>query len=238
MITATAFSIDLLGDDVARLQVGLDGLDQHARRFRGGRRLLGSSGWPSSSEGQAHAQRLEGRRHRVGGVHAAARAAAGDGAALDLAEVLLAHLAGAELADGLEDADDVQVLALVAAGQDGAAVDVDGGHVGAQHAHHAAGHVLVAAADDEHAVHPLAADAGLDAVGDDLARDQAVLHALGAHRHAVADGGRAEDLRVGAGGLDPSTAASASFCRPELQGVIVAVAVGDADHRLAEVALA
>ena len=91
---------------------------------------------------------------------------------LDLAEIFLAHLAGGELAHRLEHADDVEVLALVAPGQDGAAVDVDRRHVGAQHAHHAAGHVFVAAADDEHAVHPLAADAGLDAVGDDFARHQ------------------------------------------------------------------
>jgi hypothetical protein len=101
-----------------------------------------------------------------------------DRAALDLAEVFFAHVAGGELADGLEHADDVQVLALVPAGQDGAAVDVDRRHVRAQDAHHAARHVLVAAADDEHAVHPLPADAGLDAVGDHLARHQAVLHAL------------------------------------------------------------
>jgi hypothetical protein len=34
-----------------------------------------------------------------------------------------------------------------------------------------------------------------------------------------------------------STAASASGCSPQLQGVIVRVPVGDADHRLCEVAL-
>ena len=73
----------------------------------------------------AQAQRLEGRAHRVGGVHAAAAARAGDRQAFDLAEVLLAHLAGAELAHGLEDADDVQVLALVVAGQDRAADHLD-----------------------------------------------------------------------------------------------------------------
>ena len=78
-------------------------------------------------------------------------------------------LAGGVLAHGLEHADDVQVLALVVARQDGAAIDVDRRHVGAQHAHHAAGHVLVAAADHDHAVHPLALHAGLDAVGDHLA---------------------------------------------------------------------
>jgi hypothetical protein len=35
------------------------------------------------------------------------------------------------------------------------------------------------------------------------------------------DGGRAEDLRVAAGFLDAGIAASASFCRPLLQGVMV-----------------
>ena len=60
------------------------------------------------------------------------------------------------------------------------------------------------------------------AVGDDLARHQRVLHALGAHRHAVGDGRRAEDLRRCApASLMPATAASASCCRPELHGVIV-----------------
>src|SRR5689334_1249612 len=61
--------------------------------------------------GQAQAQRLEGRAHRVRGVHAAARAGAGDGIALDAAEVFLAHLAGAVLAHRLEHADDVELLA-------------------------------------------------------------------------------------------------------------------------------
>src|SRR5690606_26668047 len=137
---------------------------------------------------QGDAQRLEGRAHGVGGVHAAARAGAGNGVLLDVLELFVADLAGRVLAHGLEHADDVEVFAFPAARQDGAAVDVDGGHVGAQHAHQAAGHVLVAAADDDHAVHPLALHAGLDAVGDDLAAHQRVLHALGAHGHAVGDG--------------------------------------------------
>jgi hypothetical protein len=136
----------------------------------------------------------------------------------------------------LEDADDVQVLALVAAGEDGAAVDVDRRHVGAQDPHHAAGHVLVAAADHEHAVHPLPADAGLDAVGDHLARRQAVLHALGAHRHAVADGRRAEDLRVAAGFLDTDDGGVGELLQAGVAGRDGRVAVGDADHRLGEVA--
>src|SRR5665647_2765983 len=89
-------------------------------------------------------------------------------------------------------------LPLVMARQNGAAIDKNGGHIGAQHAHQAARHVLVAAADDHHAVHPLALHAGLDAVGDDFPADQGVLHAFGAHRHAVRNGRGAEHLGVAA----------------------------------------
>ena len=53
---------------------------------------------------------------------------------------------------------DGEVLALPLARLDGAAVDVDRRHVHARHRHHAARHVLVAAADDQHAVHALAVD--------------------------------------------------------------------------------
>ena len=108
MITATGV-LDRLFVTMSRgLQVDLHRLDQHL----GGRSTMATIS-PRVGHGrrvrQAHAERLEGRAHGVGGVHAAARAAAGDRVALDLAEVLLAHLAGRELADRLEHADDVQV---------------------------------------------------------------------------------------------------------------------------------
>jgi hypothetical protein len=61
MITATAFSIAFLRDDVARLQVGLHGLDQHARRLAWVWPTIGSSTLAIVLlQGQAHAQRLEG----------------------------------------------------------------------------------------------------------------------------------------------------------------------------------
>ena len=122
--------------------------------------------------GQGDAQGLEGAGHGVGRVHAAAAAGAWNGAALDLQQVFVAHAAGRMLAHGLKHAHDVEVFAFVVAGQDGAAVHIDGRHIGAQHAHQAAGHVFVAAPDHQHAVHPLALHAGLDAVGDDFAADQ------------------------------------------------------------------
>jgi hypothetical protein len=235
MITATAFSMRLLGDDVARLQVLLDRFDQHLGRFLGRVLLLVVRVRHGRRVGQRDAQRLERAGHGVGRVHAAAGAGAGNGALLDLVQVLVAHVAGGVLAHGLEHAHDVQVLALVAARQDGAAVHVDGRHVGAQHAHQAARHVLVAAADHQHAVHPLAADAGLDAVGNDFAAHQRVLHAFGAHGHAVGNGGRAEDLRVAAGFLDALDGRVGQLLQARVAGRDGAVAVGDADHRLLEV---
>ena len=51
---------------------------------------------------------------------------------------------------------------------------------------------LVAADEADEAVEQVAARDELDRVRDDLAADERGLHALGAHRHAVADRDRAE----------------------------------------------
>jgi hypothetical protein len=110
-------------------------------------------------------------------------------------------------------------LPLSAAGHDAAAIDEDGGAVEAGDGHHAAGHVLVAAADGDEAVEILAGDDGLDGVGDDLAGDQGVLHALGAHGDAVGDGDGVEDDALAAGAVDArlGVAREPSMCM--LQGV-------------------
>ena len=162
----------LAGDDVARLDVLFDGLDQHLGRFLGRVHFLVVRIGHGGGVGQGDAQGLEGRAHGVGRVHAAAGAGAGDGAQLDLVQVFVAHAPGRVLAHGLEHADDVEVAALVFARKNSAAVDVNGRHIGAQHAHQSAWHVLVAAAHHQHAVHPLALHAGLYTVGNHLAADQ------------------------------------------------------------------
>ena len=60
----------------------------------------------------ADAEHLERHRHRVGGELAAAGAGAGAGDALELGELLVAHLPDGVLADGLEDLLDRDVLAV------------------------------------------------------------------------------------------------------------------------------
>ena len=103
------------------------------------------------------------------------------------------------LPDGLEHGDDVDRLPLPDAGQDGAAVDEHRGPIEPRQANDHRRHVLVAAADGHQAVEALGAGDGLERIGDDLARHQRVLHALGAHRDAVGDGDGAEDDGFAAG---------------------------------------
>src|SRR5262249_22694636 len=130
----------------------------------------------------------------------------------------------------------VDVGAVVAdARQDAAAVDEDTGDVEPGHGHDAAGHVLVAAAEGEQAVVVHASGDDLEAVGDDLARHQAVAHALVTHHDAVGGGRGAKDLRYPARGANALTALAG-------QAVEVGVARGDiaeqrrhADHWPAEV---
>ena len=125
-------------------------------------------------------------------------------------------------ADGFEDGDDIGRLAAVQAGDDGAAVDEDGRAVEACHGDGAAGHIFVAAADGDEAVEAFGAGHRFNRVRDDLARDERVAHARGAHRDTIRDGDGAEDDRLAAGRVG----ALDSFVR---QPVDVHVAGGD--HR-------
>jgi hypothetical protein len=153
-------------------------------------------------------------------------------------EVFVAHLAGAVGADRFEHADHGQILALPFAGLDGAGVDVNAGHVDARHCDHAARHVLVAAAAHQHAVHRLAVDRGFNRIGDDFARHQRVFHRFGAHADAVGDRRHAKDLRHRAGCAQRRHRTIDQRLDAGIARVHVRVAVGDADDRFFEIAVA
>ena len=157
------------GDDVERLDVHFDGVDQHARGFCRGVCLLGIGGSHLRRAQHAHAQRLERARHGVGGVHAAAGAYRRAGIFFDADEIFFAHFAGCISAHRFKRTDDGEINAFPLAGLDGARVHINRRHVDAQHGNHAAGHVFVAAAAYQHAVHRLTVDRGFDAVGDHFA---------------------------------------------------------------------
>ncbi len=127
-------------------------------------------------------------RHRVSGVLAAARAGPRARDLLHLVQLVERDLARAIGADGFEDRDHGRVAdALVRARIDRAVVEDHARPVEAAQGHRRARDRLVAADQADDAVEQVAAHDELDRVGDDLAADQRGLHALGAHRHAVAD---------------------------------------------------
>jgi hypothetical protein len=158
--------------------------------------------------------------------------------ALDAVVVFLRHLAGGERADRLERRNDGQRLALPLPRLDRARVDVDARQVHSRERDGTRRHVLVAAADDEHAIHALAVHRRLDRVGDHFARHERVFHALGAHADPVGDGGHAEHLRHRAGFLQRQHRPVDQGLDARVAGIHSAVAVRNAYDRLVEVAVA
>ena len=76
----------------------------------------------------------------------------------------------------------------------GAAADEDGGDVDAGGGHEKSGDVLVAVGDHDEAIEAMREDHRLGRVGDEVTRDERVLHAGVTHGDAVADGdGREHD---------------------------------------------
>jgi hypothetical protein len=167
---------------------GPDALGQQLHDGRAGataiRRLGVADRFLGGAVGKAEPERLDRRRHGVGGVHAAAGAGPGNGGALDARELGLGDGAAGVAAHRFEHRDDV---GAARARPDGAAVDEHAGSVEPRHGHHAAGHVLVAATDGDEAVEAFARDHRLDGVGDHFARHQRVAHPGRAHGDAVRD---------------------------------------------------
>ena len=174
---------DIGGADILTEEV-LDGLtDAQALVL-----LLGRLGGEGGGTGKGHAEGLDGSGHGVGSVHTTAGATTRAGVADDIEALLLVDLAGDVLAVSLEGGDNVDVLALhVAAGLDGTTVDHDGGAVDTAHGDEDTGHVLVAAGEGDVGVVPLAVHDGLDGVGNNLTRLQAVAHTGGTHGDTVRD---------------------------------------------------
>src|SRR2546422_5621509 len=117
------------------------------------------------------------------------------------------------------------VLSFELAGHDRAAVDHEPRDVHARERHDRAGDRLVAAADAHERVEQMAARDELDRVGDDLARNKRCLHALGAHRDAVAHRDGAELNRRAARLTD-------AFLDPRRELPVVEVAGHDLDPRM------
>ena len=141
------------------------------------------------------------------------------------------------LSQGFESADNRQVLTVVMAGLDRSSINKDGRNIQPRHGDHCARHILVAGADCQQSVNAGGLANGLDRVGNHFARDEAVLHSLGAHGNAVADCDGAKALRHGAGCAQSLDGAISQTIESHVARRDRAVAVGDADDRFVKVAI-
>ena len=78
-------------------------------------------------------------------------------------------------------------------------------------------------------------DGGLDGIGDDVARDETVAHAEGAHTDAVGDGDGVKVDGLAAGGGDACARVIAEFAEVDVAGGHVAGVGNDGDLRFFEV---
>ena len=161
----------------------------------------------------------------------AQRPARGTRGVLELAQLVLGHLAGLDLAHSREDRVEIDVLALELAGEHRAAADDDGRDVEPGGSHEHAGDDLVAVGDHDHRVEGVRLDGQLDAVGDDLAARKRVAHPLVVHGDAVAhaDGGELE--RRAAGHVDAGLDRVGDLVEHEVPGNDVVDGVDDGDQR-------
>ena len=120
-------------------------------------------------------------------------------------------------------------------GANRAAVDHQRRPVEPRHRDDAARHVLVAAGDGDQRVVPLRAHHGLDRVGDQVARRQRVAHAVGAHRHPVADADGVEAQPDQPGGLHAFLDLRGQPIEVHVAGVALVPHAADADLRLLQV---
>ena len=151
---------------------------------------------------QAQAERLDRRRHGVGGVHAAARAGAGARVLLEIGERGVATACRPRAAPPLRTPRRCRPAGPGRCRAGWCRRRRTRGPVEPRHRHHAAGMFLSQPPMATRPSKPSAPIDGLDRVGDHFARHQRVLHALGAHRDAVGDGDGVEDHGLAAGAVD------------------------------------
>ncbi len=186
--------------------------------------------------GRAQAEELGDRAHRVGRELATAGARPGTRGVLDLGQLVQADPPGPIGSDRLEDRDHRRAaLAVDGSGIDRAAIEDQRWQVEPPEGHDRAGRRLVAAGDADQAIEQVATRHELDRIGDDLAADEARLHALGAHRHAVRDRDRVELHRRAPGRPDAGLHLLGQPPVVVVAGHGLDPGVGDADDRSTKV---
>ncbi len=230
----------LAGDDLRGAKVVLGEFHHETSGLAAGFGLVGRHGGNAGDLDGGDAEELAGHRHGVGGELAAAGSGAGAGCGFESFELVVVDLSGGVRAHALEDLKDGDLLGGAVglgelAGSDGAAVEHEAGDIEAAERHDGGGHVLVATGDADEAVEGVAARDELDGVGDDFARDQRGLHALGAHGDAVGDGDGVELHRRAACFAHALLDGLGDLAQVEVARADLGPGVGDADDGLVQV---
>ena len=196
-ITGERVADGALVDDLAGSDALIDHLHDGHTGVLGQLQTLRVDRRDGAVAGQGDADGLAQAVHAVGGVHAGAASAAGAAVAGAVFQLRVGDHTGLVSAHGLEHLGEADLFAAVGAGQHRAAGADHGGHVHADGSHDHAGHDLVAVGHEDQAVQLVGHEHGLDAVADELAGGEGILHAHMAHGDAVADtNGRDEDGRT------------------------------------------
>jgi len=182
--------------------------------------------------GQAHTQRLNGRGHGIGGVHATTGTRSGNGGFFNLLELDQIHVPAGMGPHGFEHGNDIG-MALTR--QNSAAVDKHTGAVESGQTDQTTGHVLVAATNGHQPIKALAAGNRLNGIGNHLARHQRILHALGAVGDAIRNGDGIEYHPFTTGAVSPFTGPLCQLADMAITGCHLAPGGSDAHLWLAKV---
>ena len=223
--------------EVAEVDAALEQLhDLHARML-GKAKALGVHGGNGAVAGKRDAERLAQAVHGVRGEHSRATSAGRARGVLVVLQLILAHRAGSNLARTVEER--VQVgrraarAARLVAGKHRAAGDEHSGDVHAKGAQNHARDDLVTVGNAHDAVERVALDRALQAVGDDLARHERVVHACMVHGDAVAHADSGHLERDAAREVDASLHGLADLVEIVVAGDDVVARIDDGDKRAA-----
>ena len=223
----------LLGQDVPGADVIFDQIDNRHARALGKPQAFAVIAGDRAVAGKRHAKGLGQTVHGVCGKHTGAGAAARAAVLCQLLLLLLGHLAGMNLADGLDAGGIVRDIAAVKTGGHGSSGNDDGGNVHTGRRHDCAGHGFVAGDHQHQTINAVRHGHGLNGISDQLAAGQRIHHALMGHGDAVTNGDGGKFHRNAAVHQDALLSRIGNAPQVEVPGNDLVEGVDHTDQRLA-----
>ena len=227
------------GHDVARLDIFADQihddlagfLSQHAAQAR-----IGSGN--GAVAGKAHAEDFGHAVHGVGCEQAGTGTAARAGLEFHLVHFFRCHLARFDFASGFKHGADADVLAVVTAGEHGAAADDDCRDVEAAGSHEHSRDDFIAVRDEYQAIKGMSCRYGFNGVTDQFTAGQGKAHAAMTHGDTVADADGREFNRCTAGSGNAELDCFGNIAQMDMAGNDFIEGITDTDQRFLQIFIA